>query len=169
MKKILAMVLALCLLSACALSEEIVVYKSDKFLIQFPNDWAEVPIENSKTYSKVTDGKYDMSKGYMVLEEISDSNASKGKELLENSYLNSYMKECESNGLEIIAKDSITVNNSEKTIVLLEADNLAKDKQYIYLSFVAGNGSLLMILYGSTSYRIAKIGLQEILESIIVR
>lgn len=171
MKKLLCLFLVFLVVVPCAVAEKI-TYKTDKFFLQLASDWVEVPAkEGAKTYARVTNGKYDLAKGYLMLMEIDEPNANKkNAESAEAKYLEMYSSLFQLSGqMELIATETIKVKGKDKDIAFLNVPSAGEGTDYVYMAFVGGNGALMLVMYGNAEAKNPKDELADILNSIVIR
>lgn len=172
MKKVLCLFLVFMMIVPCAYADENITYKTDKFFLRLSSDWVEAAAsDTTKSYTHVTDGKYDSSKGYLMLMEMDESGVNKkNAELYEEKYLRTFASVYELTGkVELIANETITVNDKDKEISFLYIIDESIGAKYSYMAFVGGNGKMLLVMYGNESSDSPKKEFAKILESIVVR
>ena len=172
MKRFLCLLLVALMLVPGALAEPKITYKTDKFFLQLSSDWVEVPVsDGAKTYARVTNGKYDMAKGYLMLMEIEDSKVNKKNAAsAEAQYLELYTSLYQLTGkMELIATETIKVNGKDKDVYFLNLKEGKENMEYMYMAFVGGDGMMLLIMYGNEDAKNPKEELADILSAIVVR
>lgn len=173
MKRFFCLLLILLLVPIKGNAVSKVTYKTDKFFLQLDSEWVEIKDfgdDNSTAYARTTNGRYDMEKGYIMLMEFQDSTSKKGSQNIEQAYLELFkLTYTITKEAEIIATETITVNGKDKDVLLCHIEKLGDKMEYVYMSTIAGNGCVLLVIFGNASVKNPKVELAELLESIVAR
>ena len=173
MKRFLCLLLVLILVPITGTAASKVTYKTDKFFLQLDPEWEEVKgfrSDDRIAYARTTNGRYDMEKGYIMLMEFPDSTSKKGSQNIEQAYLELFkLTYTLTKEAEIIATETITVNGKDKDVLLCHIEELGDTMDYVYMTTIAGNGCVLLVIFGNASVKNPKVELAELLESIVAR
>lgn len=170
--------LCVCLIALLALTPfanaEKATFKTDKFYVKLQSDWVEIDNEEgseTKKYGRVTDDKYDLKRGYMVIMQVTQAGIAKNStKAAIDKYLTSYITLFELTGmLQLIGYDEISVSGKKRTVALIQMPDFGDELEDMYVTIVPGNGAYLLIIYGNSSLQNPKTELIEIIESVVVR